>query len=264
MIGQKYLVSTFNRYIDEHTLPRTVLFEGDFGCGKHTLVNEIARKIKYDLDDMTDNITLEKMEEIQLSPYPKVYLINCDDITVKEQNMILKFLEEPLKNSYIFLITTSKQKLLQTVVNRCQCFTFDCYSNEELSNFVTNETSEYVVKYGTTPGWIKLLSDSKIEDIVTLCDKIFLKINIANYSNVLTIPEKICLTKDDADKIDFRIFTYLLINICKDMYIENKISFNTYRLTSRFYNNTLIPNINKKHLLENYLVDLKSSVEEGM
>lgn len=264
MIGQKYLVGTIDKLIQENSLPRTILFEGEYGCGKHTITKEISKQLGYELVDLTDSIKLEVLQEIQLNPYPKVYLINCDEITVKEQNMILKFLEEPLKNSYIILITTSKQKLLQTVVNRCQCYTFEAYGREELDEFIEPESSDYIRTFGTTPGWIKILSNCNIDEIVSLCEKIFLKINVANYSNVLTIPEKICFTKEPDGKIDFNIFSYILINISKSLYENKQIDFKIYEMTSKFFDDTHILNINKRHLFENYLVRLKFMLEGGV
>ena len=261
MVGQTNLLNRIDNLINTNSFPRTSLFEGDYGCGKHTLAEHISSKLDYQLIDITDSITLDTLEQIQLSPTPFVYLINADEISVKEQNMILKFLEEPLKNSYVILICESKQRLLETVINRCQCYRFESFSDEELSQFIDSDTSKYIVKFGRTPGWIKKLKESNIDDIVELCNKIFLKISVANYSNVLTISEKISLTKDCEDKIDFRVFVYLLMNIGYDLYLSNQISFDVFQKTSDFYNNSFILNINKRHLLEHYLVELKMLVE---
>ena len=127
MVGQESLVKIFEGHIAENSIPRTVLLSGEWGSGKHTFVKEFAAKIGYDIIDITDCISLEKIQEAQLSPYPNIYIINCDEISVKEQNMLLKFLEEPLKNAYIFLLSSCKQKLLPTVVNRCRVYSFSNY-----------------------------------------------------------------------------------------------------------------------------------------
>ena len=246
-------------------MPRTVLLSGEWGSGKHTLVKEISSKIGYDLIDITDCISLEKIQEAQISPYPNIYVVNCDNISVKEQNMLLKFLEEPLKNAYIFLLSSCKQKLLPTVVNRCRVYTMSAYSKEELSQFISSECkfSDKVLEYADTPGWAIKLQEPGLEDIISLTEKIFTKITVANYSNVLTIPEKISITKTDTDKIDFYTFCYVLINMGKYLYCKGVISFPMFNLTREFYNNTSIPNINKRHLIENYLVSLKKQAESG-
>ncbi len=261
MIGQEKLLLKINELISQNSFPRTVLFEGSYGCGKHTLAKYISSRFKYELIDLTERINLEVLQQIQLSPTPFVYLINADEISIKEQNMILKFLEEPLKNSYIILICEHKSRLLPTVVNRCQCYTFESYTDEQLSNFTSENESKYVLKFGRTPGWIIKLHDCDIDSIVDLCNKIFLKITVANYSNVLTIPDKICLTKSDTDKIDFKTFVFILQNISYELYQNKQISYDIFELTSTLYQNTSILNINKRHLLEHYLIELKMLAE---
>lgn len=265
MVGQESLVRIFDAHIAENSIPRTVLLSGDWGAGKHTFVKEFASKIGYDIIDITDCISLEKIQEAQLSPYPNIYVINCDEISVKEQNMLLKFLEEPLKNAYIFLLSSCKQKLLSTVVNRCRVYSFSNYSREELKKFLNNdcEFSDLVLQYASTPGWVLKLQESGLKDIIDLSEKIFKKITVANYSNALTIPDKISLTKTDTGKMDFNTFCYVLINMGRDLYCKGDISFGMFNLTREFYNNTFIPNINKRHLVENYIVNLKQEAESG-
>ena len=107
------------------------------------------------------------------------------------------------------------------------------------------------------------LQESGLQDIINLCEKIFKKITVANYSNALTIPDKISLTKIDTDKMDFSTFCYVLINMSKDLYCKGIISFEMFNLTREFYNNTFIPNVNKRHLVENYIVNLKQEAESG-
>lgn len=265
MIGQESLIRSFDKYISENDIPRTVLLSGDWGSGKHTFVNEFSEKIGYDIVDLTECISLEKIQEAQLSPYPNIYVINCDEISVKEQNMLLKFLEEPLKNAYIFLLASCKQKLLPTVLNRCRVYTLSAYRKDELVQFISKdcEFADKVLEYASTPGWVLKLQEPGLQDIISLTEKIFTKITLANYSNVLTIPEKISLNKTDTDKMDFNTFCYVLINMGRDFYYKGVISFQMFNLTREFYNKTSIPNINKRHLIENYLVSLKQQAESG-
>ena len=49
----------------------------------------------------------------------------------------------------------------------------------------------------------------------------------------------------------------------KDLYCKGIISFEMFNLTREFYNNTFIPNVNKRHLVENYIVNLKQEAESG-
>ena len=54
----------------------------------------------------------------------KVYIIQkADQMNNQSANSILKFLEEPPENVIAILLTTNKEKLLKTIVSRCQLIT---------------------------------------------------------------------------------------------------------------------------------------------
>lgn len=264
MIGQQKVLSKLNSLIDNHNLSHTILFEGPWGCGKHTLSKEIATKLNLDYYDITSTISLELLTQIVLTPLPALYFIDGNEITIKQQNAVLKFLEEPNVNFYIVVACESTSTLLPTVVNRCQKFTFEGYSNEELKQFLTDsDNAEQILAYATTPGWVIEFNNHPIQDVVALCEKIFLKIDIANFSNILTIPDKIALTKEEiekGEKIPFQIFTLILLKTALKLYKNSSIIYNRYELTQEFCNDCTISNINKRQLLESYLIKLKLTV----
>lgn len=50
----------------------------------------------------------------------KVYIIDdCDKMSLSAANSLLKFLEEPEKNIFAFLITSDIDKVLSTIISRC-------------------------------------------------------------------------------------------------------------------------------------------------
>ena len=79
----------------------------------------------------TDIITIDQVRKliknIQLTPMlskNKVVIIDSIDLINREgQNAILKTLEEPPKNTYIFLICSDKNKILQTIISRSNIIT---------------------------------------------------------------------------------------------------------------------------------------------
>lgn len=258
MIGQSKLKSIINKYIDTNTLPRTLLLEGDFGCGKHTAANYISSLLHIDLEDITKALNLETIERATLSAVPKVYLIDTVNISVKEQNVILKFLEEPLKNSYIILICESKSRLLETVVNRCICLSFQRYSIEELSTFVEDKNiwATDLFYLADTPGRVIQFQTIPLSEMIEFAKKILTQTRVANYSNILTIPNKINF-KDDQKLFQFETLVYLLVKESFLLYDQGLVPYQVYQMTDDFYNDTKIPHINKQHLLEHYLIDLK-------
>lgn len=258
MIGQEKIKTEIAGFIQNDSFPRTVLLVGESGCGKHTLSNEIAEELQLPLIDISDKLDYETITEIQLNPLPNVYLVDCTGIREREQNIILKFLEEPLKNSYIILLSVNKSTILETVLNRCFVIEFEAYIKEQLKNFLPSE-DDSVLKYANTPGRVIEFSKCNIQDIVKLCDDILLKINIASFSNVLKIPEKLDLDakSDDKDKLNFDVFSYILLYEATRLYSEKMIKFKSFLLVSDFCNDLMIKNINRRYCLEHFLFELK-------
>lgn len=256
MIGQYKLRKSIEELITLDKFPRTCLLEGEYGCGKHLLVSEISKLLKLDIIDISNRLNLDTIQEVYINPNPYIYLIDSSDISIKEQNVILKFLEEPLKNSYIILLVENKNLLLPTVLNRCQIFTFEGYSQNELSQFISSGSNEFI-QYARTPGMILKIQSCPVQDIVQLCHKIFMKISQANYSNILTIPNKLCFNKEPDGKLDIKVFNYILLQCAYELYANNKISHKVYELSRQYYNDSFIFNINKKHLFEHFLIELK-------
>lgn len=260
MIGQTRILNLIDKHISNSSMPRTVLLEGEWGCGKHTVAKYISDELKLQLLDITDMLNLETLEQITLSATPRVYLINCSNISVKDQNTILKFLEEPLKNSYIVLLSENKSTLLNTVVNRCIVWSFEQYTDEQLSSFVESGS---IPRCANTPGRVIEFQKYPINDMYSFAEKVLSQIAVANHSNILTIPNRIAF-KAEEDGFPFDIFTYLLINASCELYSKGSISFGAHEATSEFYNDCKIPHINKRHLFEHYLIELKQLFDGGL
>lgn len=261
MVGQLKVLQTVDKYISSKTFPRTLLLEGPWGCGKHTLVEEISTRLNIDIEDITDSLTLETLDNISISTSPRIYLINSSNISIREQNIILKFLEEPLKNSYIILLCQAKNKLIPTVVNRCVCLTFESYTEEELRSFLSETISDDILSFAHTPGMVMKIESSPIESMISLATQIFEKLRVASYSNILTIPNKLYYKEVKEELLEFDLFVYVLLNIAYKLYTASKITYNEYIYTDQLYNTCAIPNINKQQLFEHYIVSLKRFYE---
>ncbi|MEH6943595.1 DNA polymerase III subunit delta' [Bacillus sp. JJ722] len=70
----------------------------------------------------------------------KVYIIEAaEKMTVQAANSLLKFLEEPLSETTAILITEQSQRILPTIVSRCQMITFQPLSSEQIKNRIIEE-----------------------------------------------------------------------------------------------------------------------------
>lgn len=260
MIGQINLINKLNKYnID--TFPRTTLLIGDKGSGKHLICDYISKNILklplYELKDLSN----ELITEINLSSNPYIYIIDCNTLSEKQQNIILKFIEEPLKNAFIILLCTNKNILLPTIVNRCISLEIEPYSKEELSTFVRKEylnDIDLILSVYDTPGKIiDNLDHSNYKSLYELCLKMCDKLNIASYTNTLSIADKINY-KDEYDKYDIDSFIKMLEECLFNKYLKEgkKIFFKLYSICSEYSSRINIKILNKKYIIEQLLTQL--------
>ena len=259
IIGQDKVID-FIKSNNISTIPHTILLEGEYGSGKHSICKFISETYSLEIEDISENLTYEKIEQINLSVSPKIYIIDTSSISVKNENAILKFLEEPLKNALIILLTENKYSLIDTIRNRCYLITLEKYSSECLKSFMKDESNiDMFLKVCNTPGDVLLLQQHSIDKIIELCNKIFNSIDKASYGNTLSLSDRIAF-KDEKDKYNFNLFFKLLVIVSYERVLNNlPNSISEYQLTRDYFNRIKIKNIDKKMLFENYLLKLKKS-----
>lgn len=262
IIGQEKICG----FIDNSTLddfPRSLMIVGPRGGGKHLICDYISKKFNLSTVDLTDSLDLETIEEIYNRVEPYLYIIRANEISVKEENTILKFLEEPLKNSFIVLIAETDMGILQTILNRCQIWHLQNYTKEYLSTFVTNGNS-YILEIAQTPGQVIELCNINFNDMVDLADKIIDKISVASITNTLTLSGKIGF-KSDSDKLDVKLFVDVLLSrfVTRCRRKTDSCFVNGYNLTNELQRNLHIKNLDYKSLFEKYLIDLRTVMKGG-
>ena len=255
VIGQEKLVKALEGYTLE-TAPKTILFLGQSGCGKSWIANAFAKQLDLEVVVVQPDSTAEKLIEYYQCPINKMYLIDLKDIVEKDQNKFLKFIEEPSKTMNIILMAESTVGILPTILNRCVKYVFEPYTPEQLKQFdwAVNCSEEIAYEICKTPGQLLELSADNLDQALGLCRAIVSSINKANYANTLSIVTKINL-KDDAKKIDFKLFFDLMTYAAFDDYKKNnnELSFKIYLYTIRQQAKELNINVAKEAFLLNYL-----------
>lgn len=255
VIGQEKLVKALEGYTLE-TAPKTILFLGQSGCGKSWIANAFAKQLDLEVVVVQPDSTAEKLIEYYQCPINKMYLIDLKEITEKDQNKFLKFIEEPSKTMNIILMAESTVGILPTILNRCVKYVFEPYTPEQLKQFdwAVNCSEEIAYEICKTPGQLLELSADNLDQALGLCRAIVSSVDKANYANTLSIITKINL-KDDAKKIDFKLFFDLMTYAAFDDYKKNnnELSFKIYLYTIRQQAKALNINVAKEAFLLNYL-----------
>ena len=255
VIGQEKLVKALEGYTLE-TAPKTILFLGQSGCGKYWIANAFAKQLDLEVVVVQPDSTAEKLIEYYQCPINKMYLIDLKEITEKDQNKFLKFIEEPSKTMNIILMAESTVGILPTILNRCVKYVFEPYTPEQLKQFdwAVNCSEEIAYEICKTPGQLLELSADNLDQALGLCRAIVSSVDKASYANTLSIITKINL-KDDAKKIDFKLFFDLMTYAAFDDYKKNnnELSFKIYLYTIRQQAKALNINVAKEAFLLNYL-----------
>lgn len=148
---QDHIVSVLEGAIKKGEIPHAILFSGTRGTGKTTLARIFATAIGtsemdlYEIDAASnrgiDDIR-ELKEAVHTLPYEseqKVYIIDEVHMLTKEAfNALLKTLEEPPAHVVFILATTEEEKLLDTILSRCQVFRMQSPARAVLAATVTD------------------------------------------------------------------------------------------------------------------------------
>lgn len=256
IVGQTKLLSIINSY-NIQTLPKTQLFIGPVGCGKHTIAKYLASKFDFDLVEITNDITTADLDSYMYKTINTFYLIDLNKFSEKQQNQFLKFIEEPSKSVYIILITNSEVSVLNTVLNRCIKYHFEPYTKEQLEQITATTINDIAFKIFQTPGKLLNLTEESFKALFELAEKVVLKIATVSYANALTISTKINY-KDLYNKIDFNLFFDVVEYIAFEDFKNNnnKQSLKIFNITNKFKQYSVKQSFIKETLMLNYLTAL--------
>lgn len=185
---QDHIVTVLQGAIKKGEIPHALLFSGTRGTGKTTLARIFARAIGtsqvdlYEIDAASnrgiDDIR-ELKEAVHTLPYEskyKVYIIDEVHMLTKEAfNALLKTLEEPPAHVVFILATTEEEKLLDTILSRCQVFRFRSPSRVVLAETVTDIAArEGFTLSPEAADLIAIAADGSFRDALGVTQKVIL------------------------------------------------------------------------------------------
>ena len=154
VLGQESVVSALEGALALGKIAHAYLFAGSRGTGKTSVARILARALEtndadlYEIDAAShrqiDDIRALR-EAISAAPFAsryKVYILDEVHMLTRDAwNALLKTLEEPPPHAVFILATTELEKVPETVISRCQVFTF-----KKPSQKVLKETIERIAK----------------------------------------------------------------------------------------------------------------------
>ena len=190
MIGQDAIVKTLSNAIKNDQIPQALLFCGPRGVGKTSCARILAKQINdleenfeyniFELDAASNN-SVEDIRNItdqirippQIGKY-KVYII--DEVHMLSNaafNAFLKSLEEPPKHVVFILATTEKNKIIPTILSRCQIYDFKKVDSSSITKLLTSICVDKKIKFDENSlALIAEKSDGSIRDSLSMFDRL--------------------------------------------------------------------------------------------
>jgi DNA polymerase III subunit gamma/tau len=186
VVGQDNIVNALTDAISNKRIAHAYLFSGSRGTGKTSIARIYAKAIGTADDDIYEidaasNRGIDDIRQIRehvsvlpfSSPF-KVYIIDEVHMLSKDAwNALLKTLEEPPAHVIFILATTELDKVPDTIISRCQTFSFRKPSREILRAQVLQVAKKEGVSLD--PGaadLIALLGDGSFRDALGMLEKV--------------------------------------------------------------------------------------------
>jgi DNA polymerase III subunit gamma/tau len=212
VVGQSHITTTLSNAIKNNQLAHAMLFTGPRGIGKTTCARILAKTINdfddsvlegsgmamniFELDAASNNHVDDMKSLMDQVRYPpqggkyKIYIIDEVHMLSKSAfNAFLKTLEEPPSYVIFILATTEKNKVLPTILSRCQIYDFNRINVPEIEGHLVNiSKKENVESEKDALHLIAQKSEGSLRDALSLFDQLvaFSGNNKITYEQVLS------------------------------------------------------------------------------
>lgn len=207
IIGHTTIRNRLEKLFIQQAIPHALLFSGPRGTGKKLVAIELYKTIRCQthtpyggcdnckpchlldagsLQDFTilnceerETTNVERIRQVLYELHLKaavgdkkiLILDNAEHLSEQAQNIFLKALEEPRKDTYFCLVTSSLSRLLKTVQSRCQVWHFNALSTEEITDILSQRHTQSIATNSGDLASIARLADGSLENIDQLIEK---------------------------------------------------------------------------------------------
>jgi len=185
--GQEHIVSVLDQSIKDSTFSHAYLFTGSRGTGKTSVARIFARALGTNPEDIMEidaasNRGIDDIrtlrEGVRVLPFSsayKVYIIDEVHMLTKEAfNALLKTLEEPPAHVIFILATTELDKVPETILSRCQTFSFRKPSEKTLvARIEAIAAQERIEIDADSASLIAFLGGGSFRDTLSILQKVF-------------------------------------------------------------------------------------------
>jgi len=186
VLGQDHIVKVLESSVETNKVSHAYLFVGTRGIGKTSVARIFAKDIGVSENDIYEidaasNRGIEDIralrDGVRVLPFDskyKVYIIDEVHMLSKDAwGALLKTLEEPPKHVIFILATTEIHKVPDTIISRCQVFTFRKASDVISKNMILDVAKKegFELENGTAE-LIATLGDGSFRDALGTLQKV--------------------------------------------------------------------------------------------
>jgi len=193
IVGHNKIIKSLEKAFKEGKISHAYLFCGPEHIGKFCIALNFAKKITENESEINPDISvvspefsekngiikkkdipIESIRDIQQKismtsvggKFRVAVIDEAQKLSLSAQNSLLKTLEEPPQNCILILVTSDKNKLLATVVSRCQVKKFGIVGAEEMEKMIPSgykKREELLFWSLGRPGFLKKIIEDESE-----------------------------------------------------------------------------------------------------
>jgi DNA polymerase-3 subunit delta' len=281
-IKQKEVIKMLENSFKKHRLVHAYLFCGDKGIGKlltgfyfaamvlcksnhkPCLECSICRRVinrshmnVYFVEPEGESIKKDQIEDLQhefsmtsLEEGARIYIINhADKMTPSAGNSLLKFLEEPIIESYAILITENVNNVLDTIKSRSQIINFKKVSRLETAlalqkrGLSIENSHVFATLTSSVEEALEYAATTKLQDLVRFVREMNIACTNKKRPKFVFFNERGKFLMEEKDRSIHKTFLDLLIVYAQDMisYSENHLDAISFKTSILDLNKQLLP-----------------------
>jgi len=186
VLGQDHIVDVLESSVNTDKVSHAYLFMGSRGTGKTSVARIFAEQIGVTENDLYEidaasNRGIEDIralrDGVRVLPFDskyKVYIIDEVHMLSKDAwGALLKTLEEPPKHVIFILATTELHKVPETIISRCQVFTFKKATDIILKNMILEVSKKEGFELDNSSAeLLAILGDGSFRDALGILQKV--------------------------------------------------------------------------------------------